>query len=143
MYIRERIVFMMNKIKIFFATLGLMLLVFVLTLGRNDESLRPMFTMLIQIYLFFTMFVILIGGFFEYIYRKRQMKFIQKLMDFQVCNFKTLGLIFISFGVFIFVSFLLKQLYFNVFNASKTVYVSKMSAFLLLFLWFYGKIFIE
>ena len=71
MYIRERIVFMMNKIKIFFATLGVMLLVFVLTLGRNNESLRPMFTMLIQIYLFFTMFVILIGGFFEYIYRKR------------------------------------------------------------------------
>mgnify|MGYP004658156899 CR=1 FL=1 len=59
---------MMNKIKIFFATLGVMLLVFVLTLGRNNESLRPMFTMLIQIYLFFTMFVILIGGFFEYIY---------------------------------------------------------------------------
>ncbi|WP_455542529.1 hypothetical protein [Intestinibacter sp.] len=62
---------MLNKIKIFFAILGMTLLAVVMTIGRSNENLQPMFTMAIQIYLFFTMFIILIGGFLKYIDRKR------------------------------------------------------------------------
>ena len=66
---------MMNKIKIFFVVLGMVLLAAVMTVGRSKETLQPMFTMMIQIYLFFTLFVILIGSFLKYIDRKKIDKF--------------------------------------------------------------------
>ena len=40
-------------------------------------------------------------------------------------------------------SFLRRWLNFNIYYMLKITYVSKMSAFLLIFLWFYDKIFIE